>query len=202
MLIVFVEPSAEHPSPSPLMLPRVLVTLTHVPYFATGIAVFSLDLCNTPKAFSRRCWAQVMFYLYVIYLTSAGLERDVAESSLTRPTLGLFSKLELKLCWVWSFGALISIPLLTLPGLWQRPIMWKGCPLAWDSGKNREHLREKRSWLSKVWRSLLQAQEVWLSLISPPWFLKTSLLGRSTWPLHMACLKQFSQGLCPASVCV
>lgn len=51
------------------------------------------------------------------------VRRDVAESSLTRPTLGLFSKLELKLCWVWSFGALISIPLLTLPGLWQRPIM-------------------------------------------------------------------------------
>lgn len=54
----------------------------------------------------------------------------------------------------------------------------------------------------KVWRSLLQAQEVWLSLITLPQFLKTSLLGRSTWPFHMACLKQFSQGLCPASVCV
>lgn len=65
---------------------------------------------------------------YVLLLTCnipdiSWVRRDVAESRPTRPALGLFSKLELKLCWVWSFWALISILLLTLPGLWQGPIM-------------------------------------------------------------------------------
>lgn len=32
------------------MLSCALLTLTHVPYFASGIAVFSLNFQNTPKA--------------------------------------------------------------------------------------------------------------------------------------------------------
>lgn len=63
--MVFVETNAEHPAPLLLMLSCVLLTITHVPYFATGVAMFSFDLQNTPKAFCDGSSAQVMFFSYV-----------------------------------------------------------------------------------------------------------------------------------------
>lgn len=174
------------------------VTLTHVLHFATGVAVFSVDLSDTPEAFSCRCWAQVMLFSYLHVTCQQLVEMCWSPEQQDLPWAFFLN-------WSWSFAGFgafwFSFPSCLPPFLvCDRVSSHEGCPLAWGRAIRTGNLGEKRTWLSVLWGSLKQTQGVWLSLRAPLWCLKTSLLSRGALP-SIRCSDQFSQGLCLHCVC-